>query len=101
MDITDPSPLYTIPLTDLPTIVEEDRNNPHFYSHTISPEANVGLPFDDTKSKHSLRTALLLDGNGTIAYQFAFDTSEVGDDALDRFISAVLSANGTKKKGGK
>ena len=100
MDITDPSPLYTIPLPDLPSIVEEDRNHPHFYSHTISPEANSGLPFD-TKSKHSLRTALLLDGKGAIAYQFAFDMSEVGDDALDRFISAVLSANGTKKKGGK
>mmetsp|Transcript_25303 Transcript_25303/g.45589 ORF Transcript_25303/g.45589 Transcript_25303/m.45589 type:complete len:236 (-) Transcript_25303:102-809(-) len=96
VDFTDPSPLYTIPLLDL-VPKREDPNNPDFYSHTISPEANTGLPFAN-RSKESLETVLLKDRNGNIAFQLAFDTNEAGIDVLDKFVAAVIS---TKNNGGK
>lgn len=49
-DVNDPSPLYTIPLEDLSPEIE-DPSRPNFYSHTISPEANVGLPFDNQSKR--------------------------------------------------
>mmetsp|Transcript_7528 Transcript_7528/g.11576 ORF Transcript_7528/g.11576 Transcript_7528/m.11576 type:complete len:266 (+) Transcript_7528:24-821(+) len=88
-----PSPMYTIPLEDL-ELEKEDPQNPHFFSHTISPEA--GEPFSNNKSKASLDTVLLIDGGGKIAYQLAFDNSEEGggggDKTLDAFIKAVSNA---------
>lgn len=98
-DITDPSPLYTISLSELVPNVD-DRDSPDFYSHTISPEANTGLPFEN-KSKESLDTVLLKDGNGKIEFQFAFDKNEAGDDALDKFVNAVMSSKGATKNGEK
>ncbi|KAK1737501.1 hypothetical protein QTG54_011787 [Skeletonema marinoi] len=59
-----PSPMYTIPLEDL-ELEKEDPQNPHFFSHTISPEASAGIlgePFSNNKSKASLDTVLLIDG---------------------------------------
>ena len=94
-DITDPSPLYTIELADL-IPKEEDSNNPEFYSHTISPEANTGLPFQN-KSKESLSTVLLKKGKA-IEFQFAFDKSEAGSDAAEKFITAVMSSKNDCKK---
>lgn len=95
-DATDPSPLYTIPLLDL-VPKREDPKHPDFYSHTISPEANTGLPYANT-SKATLDHAFLRDRNGNIAFQFAFDKNEVGDDASEKFITAVISSNGVTKK---
>jgi hypothetical protein len=93
-----PSPMYTIPLENL-ELEKEDPKNPHFYSHTISPDANTGVlgaPFSNNKSKASLDTVLLIDGNGKIAYQLAFDNSEEGGGGggktLDAFIKAVRGA---------
>ena len=94
-DITDPSPLYTIELAYL-IPKEEDSNNPEFYSHTISPEANTGLPFQN-KSKESLSTVLLKKGKA-IEFQFAFDKSEAGSDAAEKFITAVMSSKNDCKK---
>ena len=87
-EATDPSPLYTVPFVNLVTF-EEDRSKPDFYSHTISPEANVGLPFEN-QSKASLKTLILKDRWGSIAFQFAFDKNEAGDDAVDKFVAAIL-----------
>lgn len=95
-EVTDPSPLYTIPLADL-LPEREDPKHPDFNSHTISPEANTGLPFEN-KSRESLRTVLLRDGNGKIAFQLAFDEIDAGVDALDKFISVVLSSKADAKK---
>lgn len=93
-----PSPMYTIPLDNL-QLEKEDPQNPHFYSHTISPEANAGMlgePFSNNKSKASLDTVLLIDDNGKIAYQLAFDNSEEGggggEKTLNAFIKAVSNA---------
>jgi hypothetical protein len=93
-----PSPMYTIPLDNL-QLEHEDPQNPHFYSHTISPEANAGMlgePFSNNKSKASLDTVLLMNGNGKIAYQLAFDNSEEGggggEKTLNAFIKAVSNA---------
>ena len=94
-DVTDPSPLYIIELADL-IPKEEDSNNPEFYSHTISPEANTGLPFQN-KSKESLSTVLLKKGKA-IEFQFAFDKSEAGSDAAEKFITAVMSSKNDCKK---
>ena len=94
-DVTDPSPLYIIELADL-IPKEENSNNPEFYSHTISPEANTGLPFQN-KSKESLSTVLLKKGKA-IEFQFAFDKSEVGGDAAEKFITAVMSSKNDCKK---
>ena len=92
-DVTDPSPLYIIELKGLiPT--KEDSNKPDFYSHTISPEANTGLPFQN-KSRESLDSVLLKRREGTkdkIAFQFAFDKGEAGENASDEFVTAVLNA---------
>lgn len=97
-DADAPSPMYTIPLENL-ELEKEDPQNPHFFSHTISPEANAGVlgePFSNNKSKASLDTVLLIDGGGKIAYQLAFDNSEEGggggDKTLDAFIKAVSNA---------
>jgi hypothetical protein len=93
-----PSPMYSIPLENL-ELEKEDKQNPHFYSHTISPDANTGVlgaPFTNNKSKASLDTVLLIDENGKIAYQLAFDNSEEGggggEKTLDAFIKAVSGA---------
>ena len=95
-----PSPMYTIPLDNL-QLEHEDPQNPHFYSHTISPEANAGMlglgePFSNNKSKASLDTVLFIDDNGKIAYQLAFDNSEEGggggEKTLNAFIKAVSNA---------
>ena len=101
-DVTAPSPLYTIPLLDPLDLVPEvdDRDHPDFYSHTISPEANTGLPFDN-ESKHSLDTVLLKDDNGKIAFQFSFDKNEAGDGALDKFFNAIVLPKGRTKNGEK
>mmetsp|Transcript_31021 Transcript_31021/g.65499 ORF Transcript_31021/g.65499 Transcript_31021/m.65499 type:complete len:229 (-) Transcript_31021:909-1595(-) len=96
-DVTDPSPLYMIPLLDL-VPKRDDPKHPDFYSYTISPEANTGLPFANT-SKESLDHLLLRDRNGKIAFQFAFDKYEAGDDALEKFVSAVISSNEAAKNG--
>lgn len=96
-DINDPSPLYTIPMSDL-SPCKEDRDNPDFYSHTISPEANTGLPFEN-QSKESLETVLLKDRDGIIAFQLAFDKNEVGDDAVEKFLACITSCKGTKNSG--
>ena len=93
------SPMYTIPITELDCL-HEDPNNPSFYSHTISPEANPGLlgePFSNNKSKGSLDTILLLDGKGKIAFQLAFDRSEEGESVLDTFMKAVVQASSSSK----
>ena len=87
------SPMYTIPITEFDCL-HEDPNNPSFYSHTISPEANPGLlgePFSNNKTKGSLDTILLLDGKGKIAFQLAFDRSEEGESVLDTFMKAVYT----------
>ena len=100
-----PSPMYTIPLEEL-SLEKEDPQNPHFYSHTISPEANTGLmgqPFSNNRSKGSLDTVLLVDGNGKIAYQLAFDNSKGGGgrgDTLDTFIKAVSKSSSLSAMGG-
>ncbi len=93
-----PSPMYTIPLDNL-QLEKEDTQHPHFFSHTISPEANAGVlgePFSNNKSKASLDTVLFLDDRGKIAYQLAFDNSEEGggggDKTFDAFVKAVSNA---------
>ena len=102
-----PSPMYTIPLENL-QLEKEDTQNPHFFSHTISPEANAGIlgePFSNNKSKASLDTVLLMDARGKIAYQLAFDNSEEGggggDRTLDAFVKAVGNAVSSSSKGDK
>ncbi|KAL7529609.1 hypothetical protein ACHAWF_003049 [Thalassiosira exigua] len=95
-DIMDPKPMYTIQLLEL-LPEREDPIKPDFYSHTISPEANTGLPFSN-RSKESLGSVLLKDSKGSIMFQFAFDTNETGSDAPDKFITAVLSSKGGTKK---
>lgn len=96
MDSSDKSPpLYIISLDDM-DLMKEDSNNPNFYSHTISPEANAGLPFAN-KSKESLETFLLLDSRGNIAFQFAFDKNEANGDVVDKFIDTDVSSKGAKK----
>ena len=95
-----PSPMYTIPIEELDCL-HEDPNNPSFYSHTISPEANPGLlgePFSNNKTKGSLDTILLLDGQGKIAFQLAFDRSEEGESVLDTFTKAVTPSKGKEVK---
>src|SRR5210317_2152234 len=85
------SPMYTIPITELDCL-HEDPNNPSFYSHTISPEANPGLlgePFSNNKTKGSLDTILLLDGRGKIAFQLAFDRSEEGETVVLLLLPSV------------
>lgn len=94
-DIHDPSPLYIIPMSDL-SPCKEDRRHPSFYSHTISPEANTGLPFEN-QSKESLETVLLKDRDGSIAFQLAFDKNEVGDDAVEKFVAAIKGTNNGDK----
>lgn len=92
-DVTDPSPLYIIELNGL-IPKKEDSNHPDFYSHTISPEANTGLPFQN-KSRESLDSVLLKRREGTkdkIAFQFAFDKNEAGKNASDEFVTAVSNA---------
>jgi hypothetical protein len=93
-------PMYTIPIDELDCL-HEDPNNPSFYSHTISPEANPGLlgePFSNNKTKGSLDTILLLDGKGKIAFQLAFDRSEEGESVLDTFMKAVVQASSPSKR---
>ena len=95
-----PSPMYTIPITELDCL-HGDPNNPSFYSHTISPEANPGLlgePFSNNKTKGSLDTILLLDGKGKIAFQLAFDRSEEGESVLHTFMKAVTPSKGKEVK---
>lgn len=97
VDISDASPLYTIPLIDL-VPQREDPDHPSFYSHTISPEANSGLPFDN-RSKESLEIVFLNDKKGRIAFQFAFDKNETGDDIFEKFVAAILSSKAKSKVG--
>jgi hypothetical protein len=56
----------------------------------------LGAPFTNNKSKASLDAVLLIDENGKIAYQLAFDNSEEGggggEKTLDAFIKAVSGA---------
>lgn len=89
-DATDPTPLYTIPIGSLEA-VEENSDRPHVHSHTVSPEANTGLPFAN-KSKPSLKTVLLLDGKGKIAFQITFDKLETDDEVVAKFVTAMQSA---------
>jgi len=90
LDVMGHSPLYTLTLSDLVPEIE-DPNNPDFYSHTISPEANTGfrtMAFA-AQSKESLESVLLKNRKGKIAFQFVFDKSVVGDDVVDRFLAAI------------
>ena len=103
VDITDPTPLYIIELSQSTSTgqallmykpVKEDRNNPEFYSHTISPEANTGIAFQENKSRESLESVLLKKGKD-VAFQFAFDKSKAGGgkDVCEKFIAAVMSSS--------
>lgn len=103
VDITDPTPLYIIELIQSTSTgqallmykpVKEDRNNPEFYSHTISPEANTGIAFQENKSRESLESVLLKKGKD-VAFQFAFDKSKAGgeEDVCEKFIAAVMSSS--------
>lgn len=83
-------PMYTIPLENL-ELEKEDPQNPSFFSHTISPEANAGLP-SNNKSKASLDTVLLIDGDGKIAYQLAFDNEDEGGGGGDKTLTAFMKA---------
>eukprot|EP00580_Thalassiosira_gravida_P002031 CAMPEP_0201604400 /NCGR_PEP_ID=MMETSP0492-20130828/4557_1 /ASSEMBLY_ACC=CAM_ASM_000837 /TAXON_ID=420259 /ORGANISM="Thalassiosira gravida, Strain GMp14c1" /LENGTH=237 /DNA_ID=CAMNT_0048068423 /DNA_START=424 /DNA_END=1137 /DNA_ORIENTATION=+ len=91
LDIMGHSPLYTLALSDL-VPEKEDPNNPDFYSHTISPEANTGFRTMAVaaQSKESLESVLLKNGKGKIAYQVVFDKSVDGDDVVDRFLAAIV-----------
>ncbi len=86
---SDPAPLYTIPFSDL-IASKEDPNQPDFYSHTVSPETNVGLPFSN-KSKGCLDTVLLRNSSLKIVYQIIFDRLETEEDIADIFVSAMNS----------
>mmetsp|Transcript_1521 Transcript_1521/g.2078 ORF Transcript_1521/g.2078 Transcript_1521/m.2078 type:complete len:151 (+) Transcript_1521:382-834(+) len=89
-----PSPMYTILLKNL-QLEKEDTQHPHFFSHTISPEANarmLGEPFSNNKSKKSLDAVLLIDDRGKIAYQLAFDNSEEGGGGGDKTFGAFVKA---------
>lgn len=102
---TDPSPLYTIPFSSETTTIlvplKEDSKFPDFYSHTVSPEANTGLPFNN-KSKGSLETVLLKDASSMkIAYQITFDRLESGEFVSDNFVKAINESIVTGGKGGK
>lgn len=86
---SDPTPLYTIPISDL-IASKEDPNRPDFYSHTVSPEANVGLPFSK-KTRGCLDTVLLRDSSMKIVYQIVFDRLETEEGIADIFVNAVDS----------
>mmetsp|Transcript_16040 Transcript_16040/g.32288 ORF Transcript_16040/g.32288 Transcript_16040/m.32288 type:complete len:239 (-) Transcript_16040:182-898(-) len=92
---SDPTPLYTIPFSDL-IASKEDPNRPDFYSHTVSPEANVGLPFSN-KTKGCLDTVLLRDSSMKIVYQIVFDRLETEEGIADIFVSAVGSKRERKR----
>lgn len=89
VDVTDPKPLYTIPLSEL-KIVKEDPLRPHFRSHTVSPEANTGLP-SANMSRDSLGTVLLMkkECKGKIVFQITFDKFDSGEDVIERFLGSV------------
>lgn len=95
-DSTDPSPLYTIPLNNL-HLMREDSSRPHFRSHTVSPEANTGLPRAN-QSRETLETALLIDTKGKICFQLTFDSLISGGDVLDRFASSIEISKGKPVK---
>jgi hypothetical protein len=89
-DETDPSPLYSIELTNLHA-VKEDANKPHFRSHTVSPEANTGLP-KANQSRETLETVLLFDKKGKIVFQLTFDSHLSGKDVVVRFLNSIAQS---------
>ena len=100
-EATDPTALYVIPLVGL-VPRKEDPLNPDYYSHTISPEpeAHAVSPFANSKSKRSLDTVLLVEGN-KIKFQISFDTEIVGNNARERFVAACFHPYETSSAGGK
>lgn len=96
-DATDPSPLYTIPLMNLYPM-REDSLRPHFRSHTVSPEANTGLPRAN-QSRETLDTVLLTNTKGkNIAFQITFDSLISGEDVVEKFIKSVETPKMEKEK---
>lgn len=86
-DSTDPTPLYTIPIVNLHP-KKEDSSHPHFHSHTVSPEANTGLPRAN-QSRDSLDTVLLTDNDDKIAFQITFDSLISGQDIVEKFLRSI------------
>ena len=76
--------LYTIPIHNLHP-QKEDDSRPHFRSHTVSPEANTGLPRAN-QSRDSLDTVLLTDDDDKIAFQITFDSLISGQDIVEKFL---------------
>ena len=96
-DATDPTPLYTIPIRNLHP-QKEDGSRPHFRSHTVSPEANTGLPRAN-QSRDSLDTVLLTDDEDKIAFQITFDSLISGQDIVEKFLrSFELCKTGEGKR---
>ena len=93
-EATDPTVLYAIPLNDL-QMIREDPSRPHFRSHTVSPEANTGLPRRNL-SRETLSTVLMINIKGEIVLQLTFDCDVSGEDVVDRFLSSVAMLSKSK-----